>query len=172
MTCPMTKYFCDEVCANVKHRLSTVSEYSVPEDGSLETPYVNFYCRTSIAEAPEVFGQPGNAVVPHLIEDGKEVMLTELIWEYHVSTLDESHITEPPAKVLVGTKQIVFLAEAEPLYLITPMPVILFKPVTESSVRSVFSCPCYYTSKRTDDKGSSSFLFNVDLKTKKGKNTG
>ncbi|GIY17569.1 dynein heavy chain 2, axonemal [Caerostris extrusa] len=36
--------------------LSTVSEYSVPEDGSLET-YVNFIAELPIAEAPEVFGQ-------------------------------------------------------------------------------------------------------------------
>ncbi|GIY61832.1 dynein heavy chain 2, axonemal, partial [Caerostris darwini] len=307
------QYFCDEVCANVKHRLSTVSEFSVPEDGPLET-YVTFIAELPIAEAPEVFGQHSNAVVPHLIEDGKDVlsdlkrikgesfadassdvqvskvitdlklripdlidemaaldilnekpdpyneilvqetrrynillnlvmqslkeleagilgkilmtekleefsemimkmevpaqwqklyptlkplgswindlrlrveqftkwiskgvmpvklwlpgfsaprsvlnatlqttiknsdvMLNELIWEYHVSALDESHITEPPAEgiyirglLLEGAgwdKTNSILAEAEPLYLITPMPVILFKPVTESSVR-------------------------------------
>ncbi|GIY97542.1 hypothetical protein CEXT_800241 [Caerostris extrusa] len=58
-------------------------------------------------------------------------MLNELIWEYHVSALDESHITEPPAVFLV------VLATIHP--------------------------------KEQMIKGSSSFLFNVDLKTKKGK---
>ncbi|GFT64974.1 dynein heavy chain 2, axonemal [Nephila pilipes] len=108
-----------------------------------------------------------------------DVILKELIWEYHVSTLDESHITEAPLEgiyirglLLEGAgwdKTNGILIESEPLHLITTMPVILFKPVIESSVRGVYDCPCYYTSKRTDDKGNSSFLFSVDLRTKKVK---
>ncbi|GIY17567.1 dynein heavy chain 2, axonemal [Caerostris extrusa] len=69
-----------------------------------------------------------NATLQTTIKNS-DVMLTELIWEYHVSALDESHITEPPAEgiyirglLLEGAgwdKTNSILAEAEPLYLIT-----------------------------------------------------
>ncbi|GFT28684.1 dynein heavy chain 2, axonemal [Trichonephila clavipes] len=119
-----------------------------------------------------------NATLQIMVKNS-DVILKELIWEYHVSTLDESHITEAPAEgiyirglLLEGAgwdKTNGILIESEPLHLIATMPVILFKPVTESSVRGVYDCPCYYTSKRVDDKGNSSFLFSVDLRTKRAK---
>ncbi|CAL1298106.1 unnamed protein product, partial [Larinioides sclopetarius] len=341
------QFFCDEICANIKHRLTSVPDYYIPEDGPLET-YVRFIEGLPSLDAPEVFGQHCNAEIPYRVEDAKEildnmmkikgehfavksnesqlakvisdlklrvpdlidemgaldilqerpdyyneilvqetkrynillklvskslneleasifgkiminseleelskvilkmevpeewqkvyptlkplgswiqdlrlrveqftrwisigampvkiwlsgfsspnsvlnatlqttvknsdVMLKELIWEYHVSTLDESHIVEVPIEgiyvrglLLEGAgwdKTNGILIEPEPLHLITTMPVILFKPVIETSVRGVYNCPCYYTSKKTDDKGYTSYLFNVDLKTKKAK---
>ncbi|KAF8783159.1 Dynein heavy chain 2 like protein [Argiope bruennichi] len=341
------QFLCDEVCANIKHRLTSVSDYYVPEDGPLEI-YVRFIEGLPSLDVPEVFGQHCNAEIPYRVEDAKEildnmmkikgepfavksnesqltkvisdvklripdlldemgaldilqerpdsyneilvqetkrynnllnlvsnslneledsifgqvmmtdeleelskvilkmevpeewqklyptlkplgswiqdlrlrveqfakwislgvmpvkiwlsgfsspnsvlnatlqttvknsdVMLKELIWEYQVSTLEESHIIEVPAEgiyvrglLLEGAgwdKTNGILIEPEPLHLITTMPVIHFKPVTETSVRGVYNCPCYYTSKKTNEKGYTSFLFNVDLKTKKAK---
>ncbi|KAG8188595.1 hypothetical protein JTE90_005951 [Oedothorax gibbosus] len=108
-----------------------------------------------------------------------DITIKELIWEHHVSVLDESHITEVPLEgiyvrglLLQGAgwdKTNTFLIDPEPLHLTTNMPVIHFKPVTESSIKGVFNCPCYYTSAKTDQKGNSMFLFCVDLKSKKGK---
>ncbi|XP_054720078.1 dynein axonemal heavy chain 2-like [Uloborus diversus] len=108
-----------------------------------------------------------------------DVAYKDLVWEYHVSTLDETHIRSPPSEGFYAQglflegggwdKRNSLLVEPEPLQLFTAMPVIHFKPVLESSMRGLYSCPCYYMPKRMDESGNSTFLFNVELKTKKSK---
>jgi len=106
------------------------------------------------------------------------VMFKDLQWEYHVSTFDEAHIKEAPIEgiyvrglFLEGAgwdKTNSMLIDPEPLHLITAMPVIHFKPVIESAMRGLYTCPCYYISQRVNE-GGSTYLFSIDFKTKKSK---
>nr|XP_042907190.1 dynein axonemal heavy chain 2 isoform X1 [Parasteatoda tepidariorum]XP_042907240.1 dynein axonemal heavy chain 2 isoform X1 [Parasteatoda tepidariorum] len=108
-----------------------------------------------------------------------DMMIKDLMWEHQVSTLDEKYIFEAPQEgiyirglYLEGAgwdRTNSLLTDPEPLKLITSLPVVHFKPVIESSIRGIYNCPCYYTSKRTDEEGNSLELFSIDLKTKKGK---
>ncbi|GFT28694.1 dynein heavy chain 2, axonemal [Trichonephila clavipes] len=67
------QFFCDEVFGSVKHRLTPVSEYCIPDDGPLET-YVKFIEGLPVSDVPEVFGQHSNAEIPYRIQNAKDIL--------------------------------------------------------------------------------------------------
>jgi hypothetical protein len=58
------------------------------------------------------------------------------------------------------------LCEPQPMELIVPMPIILFKPVENKKrgQKGVYSCPLYLYPVRTGTRERPSFMINVDLK--------
>lgn len=58
------------------------------------------------------------------------------------------------------------LCEPEPMELIVPMPIILFKPVEnkKKSQKGVYVCPLYLYPMRTGTRERPSFMINVDLR--------
>ncbi len=58
------------------------------------------------------------------------------------------------------------LCEPNPMELIVPMPVFLFKPVEnkKKSQKGLYSCPLYIYPHRTGTRERPSFMINVDLK--------
>lgn len=58
------------------------------------------------------------------------------------------------------------LCEANPMELIVPMPVLLFKPVENKKrgAKGIYSCPLYMYPVRTGTRERPSFMINVDLK--------
>lgn len=59
------------------------------------------------------------------------------------------------------------LCEPNPMELIVPMPIMLFKPVEnkKKSQRSIYTCPLYIYPHRTGTRERPSFMINVDLKS-------
>jgi dynein heavy chain len=100
------------------------------------------------------------------------VSVDSLSWEFHVSTLDDSNLIEPPKDgvwvkglFLEGAgwdKKGSHLIEPEPMQLVCPMPTIHFKPVEgrKKSNKGMYTCPCYYYPNR-----AGSFVVPVDLKS-------
>ena len=58
------------------------------------------------------------------------------------------------------------LCEPNPMELIVPMPVFLFKPVEnkKKSSKGLYSCPLYIYPHRTGTRERPSFMVSVDLK--------
>lgn len=58
------------------------------------------------------------------------------------------------------------LCEPEPMELVVPMPIILFRPVEnkKKSQKGIYSCPLYMYPVRTGTRERPSFMINVDLK--------
>lgn len=52
---------------------STVAEYYVPDNGSLEE-YISFIKELPLTDIPEVFGQHHNAEIPHQVETANEML--------------------------------------------------------------------------------------------------
>lgn len=104
------------------------------------------------------------------------VSVDSLSWEFVVSTVDDSNITQQPKDgvwirglFLEGAgwdKKNACLIEAEPMQLVSSMPTIHFKPVEnkKKSGKGVFACPCYYYPNRAGTSGRASFVVAVDLK--------
>jgi dynein heavy chain len=59
------------------------------------------------------------------------------------------------------------LCEPQPMELIVPMPIILFKPMDNKkrAQKGVYSCPLYLYPIRTGTRERPSFMINVDLKS-------
>ena len=59
------------------------------------------------------------------------------------------------------------LCEPNPMELIVPMPIMLFKPVEnkKKSQRNIYTCPLYIYPHRTGTRERPSFMINVDLKS-------
>lgn len=59
------------------------------------------------------------------------------------------------------------LADAKPMELTCPMPVLHFKPVTKQrkAPANMYSCPCYYYPQRKGTVTKDSYQLNVDLKS-------
>ncbi|RKP17872.1 hypothetical protein ROZALSC1DRAFT_23782, partial [Rozella allomycis CSF55] len=100
-----------------------------------------------------------------------------LTWEFSVQqTDDDSHIQGAPKDgiyvqgvYLEGAswdKKANCLKEPRPMELVTPMPVIHFKPVEakKKAVKGVYTCPVYYYPVRTGSEDRPSFVIAVDLK--------
>lgn len=104
------------------------------------------------------------------------VSVDSLSWEFVVSTVDDSNITQQPKDgvwirglFLEGAgwdKKNACLVEAEPMQLVSSMPTIHFKPVEnkKKSGKGVYACPCYYYPNRAGTSGRASFVVAVDLK--------
>ncbi|XP_035208679.1 dynein heavy chain 2, axonemal-like [Stegodyphus dumicola] len=67
------QYFCDEVYANIKFPLSSVSHYYVPEEGPMSS-YVQFIKNLPTVDVPEVFEQHCNAEIPYRIHHAQELL--------------------------------------------------------------------------------------------------
>ncbi|CAI8007748.1 Dynein heavy chain 2, axonemal [Geodia barretti] len=105
------------------------------------------------------------------------VSVDSLSWEFQVSHLDDSNLTEPPKDgvwikglFLEGAgwdKRAGCLVEASPMQLVCPMPTIHFKPAETKrrSAKGIYSCPCYYFPNRSGGSGRPSFVVTVDLKS-------
>lgn len=105
------------------------------------------------------------------------VSIDSLSWEFHVSTLDDSNLTEAPKDgvwvkglYLEGAgwdKKASCLIEANPMELVCPVPTIHFKP-TESkkkSTKGIYSCPVYYYPNRAGNSDRASFVVAADIKS-------
>jgi dynein heavy chain len=105
------------------------------------------------------------------------VSVDSLSWEFLVSTLDDSNITDPP-KDGVWIKGLYLegagwdrrgscLVEPNPMQLVCPMPTINFKPVESRRrhAKGVYSCPCYYYPNRAGTSGRPSFVVACDLRS-------
>ena len=58
------------------------------------------------------------------------------------------------------------LCEPQPMELIVPMPILLFKPVEnkKKAPKGVYACPLYMYPIRTGSRERPSFMISVDLK--------
>jgi len=106
-----------------------------------------------------------------------QVPIDTLSFEFTIINLDEAEITAPPREG-VYVKGLFLegggwdfeagcLTEPEPMELIVPMPIILFKPVENKkrSQKGFYSCPLYMYPVRTGTRERPSFQINVDLRT-------
>lgn len=59
------------------------------------------------------------------------------------------------------------LCEPDPMELIVPMPIMLFKPVENKKkmAKGIYSCPLYIYPTRTGTRERPSFMINVDIKS-------
>ena len=59
------------------------------------------------------------------------------------------------------------LSEPQPMELIVPMPIFLFKPVENKkrAAKGIYSCPLYMYPVRTGTRERPSYMISVDLKT-------
>nr|VZI11206.1 unnamed protein product [Spirometra erinaceieuropaei] len=105
------------------------------------------------------------------------ISVDSLSWDFNVLTIAESNIPNPPkdgvyirALYLEGAgwdMKNSNLIEAQPMMLVSSMPVIHFRPVENKKkvAKSVYVCPCYYYQNRSGAAGKPSFMIGVELKT-------
>ncbi|XP_028285542.1 dynein heavy chain 2, axonemal [Parambassis ranga] len=105
------------------------------------------------------------------------ISVDTLSWEFIVSNVDDSNITDPPKDgvyirglYLEGAgwdKKNICLVEALPMQMVCPMPTIHFKPVEnrKKMAKSMYLCPCYYFPVRTGGADRASFVVSVELKS-------
>ncbi|XP_066581151.1 dynein axonemal heavy chain 2 [Prorops nasuta] len=105
------------------------------------------------------------------------ISIDSLSWQFTVFTIDESTINEPPEEgvyvrstFLEGAgwnMKSAMLIEPAPMQLITPMPVIYFKPVEQAKkkIKGLYACPCYYYPRRSGLQDRPSIVLAVDLKS-------
>ncbi|KAL0040883.1 hypothetical protein WJX79_008591 [Trebouxia sp. C0005] len=104
------------------------------------------------------------------------IPIDSLSFEYSVVNIGERELQQPP-KEGVYVKGMFLegagwdfeegcLCEPNPMELIVPMPVFLFKPVEnkKKSQKGLYSCPLYIYPHRTGTRERPSFMINVDLK--------
>ena len=104
------------------------------------------------------------------------IPIDTLSFEYSVISLEERDISQTP-KEGVYVKGIylegagwdvenVCLMEPQPMELVLPMPIILFKPVEnkKKNLKGIYSCPLFLYPVRTGSRERPSFMINVDLK--------
>uniref|UniRef100_A0A3Q2Z313 Uncharacterized protein n=1 Tax=Hippocampus comes TaxID=109280 RepID=A0A3Q2Z313_HIPCM len=108
-----------------------------------------------------------------------KVSVDTLSWDFTVSSLEESHIQNPPKDgvyvrglYLEGAawdKKATCLVEAEPMQMVCPIPAINFKPVENrkkmAKSEDMYLCPCYYFPVRSGGAGRASFVIAVELKS-------
>lgn len=104
------------------------------------------------------------------------VPIDSLSFEYSIVNLDEKEITTPPKEgvYIKGTFlegagwdwENGCLCEPEPMELIVPMPIMLFKPVEnkKKNQKGVYLCPLYLYPMRTGTRERPSFMIHVDLR--------
>eukprot|EP00062_Callorhinchus_milii_P027237 gi/632990292/ref/XP_007884101.1/ PREDICTED: dynein heavy chain 2, axonemal-like [Callorhinchus milii] len=105
------------------------------------------------------------------------VSVDSLSWEFIVSTVDDNNLLDPPkdgvwvkGMFLEGAgwdKRNACLVDAEPMQLVCGMPTIHFKPVENKKKvgKGMYSCPCYYFSKRAGNSLHTSFVVGIDLRS-------
>eukprot|EP00798_Chlamydomonas_sp_ICE-L_P021926 gene21926-28972_t len=105
------------------------------------------------------------------------VPIDTLSFEYSIVNLDEKEILQAP-KEGVYVKGLFLegagwdfengcLCEPEPMELIVPMPLMLFKPVEnkKKSQKGTYFCPLYFYPVRTGSRERPSFMISVDLRS-------
>jgi dynein heavy chain, axonemal len=105
------------------------------------------------------------------------IAIDTLSFEYSIVNLDEREITQAP-KEGVYIKGMFLegagwdyenscLCEPEPMELIMPMPIVMFKPVENKkrSQKGIYICPLYMYPIRTGTRERPSFMVHVDLKS-------
>lgn len=103
----------------------------------------------------------------------KKIPIDVLTWEFNVSQIDDSLLTEQPHEGGVYIRGLYlegagwrlrqqFLEEPKPMQLVSGMPTIHFRPIepTRRKPKGFYQCPCYYYPIRTG-----SFVIAVDLKS-------
>ncbi|KAJ0006370.1 hypothetical protein NQD34_013643, partial [Periophthalmus magnuspinnatus] len=105
------------------------------------------------------------------------ISVDTLSWEFIVSTVEDSHLLQPPKDgvyirglYLEGAgwdKTNSCLVEAEPMQMVCPIPTIHFKPVErrKKMAKSMYLCPCYYFPVRSGKGGRAAFVVGVELKS-------
>eukprot|EP01107_Rhizomastix_libera_P003543 TRINITY_DN1618_c0_g1_i1.p1 TRINITY_DN1618_c0_g1~~TRINITY_DN1618_c0_g1_i1.p1 ORF type:complete len:3854 (-),score=1122.51 TRINITY_DN1618_c0_g1_i1:31-10566(-) len=71
------KFFCNEALQSPQFRLSQLSTYYIPEDGTLQS-YRDYIATLPIVDKPEAFGQHGNADIASQIQDANSLLSTLL----------------------------------------------------------------------------------------------
>lgn len=104
------------------------------------------------------------------------ISVDTLSWDFVVQTSEESAITALPKEgayiknmTLEGAKWDpgpASLADADPMMLYNPMPIVLFKPVArkKATTDGIYQCPLYLYPLRTGSRERPSFMIWVDLK--------
>ncbi|GIM07381.1 hypothetical protein Vretimale_11536 [Volvox reticuliferus] len=105
------------------------------------------------------------------------VPIDTLSFEFSIINLDEREITAPP-KEGVYIKGLYLegagwdfengcLCEPNPMELIVPMPILLFRPVENKkrTAKGIYVCPLYLYPVRTGTRERPSFMINVDLRS-------
>ncbi|XP_048588102.1 dynein axonemal heavy chain 2 isoform X2 [Nematostella vectensis] len=104
------------------------------------------------------------------------ISVDSLSWEFVVSTVDDSNITQQPKDgvwikglYLEGAgwdKKNACLVEADPMQLVSKIPTIHFKPVEnkKKSGKGMYTCPCYYYPNRAGTSDRASFVVAIELK--------
>lgn len=83
------QYFTEDVLTVSHYRLSSLSTYYVPRDGSLES-YRDFIAMLPNVDRPEVFGQHANADIASLIIETRNMFETLMSLEVQkISEIDE-----------------------------------------------------------------------------------
>ncbi|CAH0554837.1 unnamed protein product [Brassicogethes aeneus] len=107
----------------------------------------------------------------------EEVPIDTLSWEFEVLTVDKNQIqVAPPTGVYIKglylegagwDRKNACLIEPQPMQLVSPMPLINFKPmeVLKKKTRGLYQCPCYYFPIRTGVQFRPAFVVAVDLKS-------
>ncbi|XP_060528447.1 dynein axonemal heavy chain 2 isoform X3 [Cylas formicarius] len=105
-----------------------------------------------------------------------EVPIDTLNWEFEVLAVDEAQIQQPPESGVYvrGTylegagwdRKNGVLIEPQPMQLVSPMPLIHFKPVEQAKKRTkgLYLCPCYYFPIRTGSDNRPAYVVAVDLR--------
>nr|XP_057923809.1 dynein axonemal heavy chain 2 isoform X2 [Doryrhamphus excisus] len=106
-----------------------------------------------------------------------KVSVDTLSWDFTVSSVDDSHIQNPPKDGVyvrglhlegaAWDKKGLCLVEAEPMQMVCPIPAINFKPVEnrKKMAKNIYLCPCYYFPVRSGGAGRASFVIAVELKS-------
>ena len=105
------------------------------------------------------------------------VPIDTLSFEFSIVNLDEKEIMQPPKEGVYVKGTFLegagwdfengCLCEPEPMELIVPMPIMLFKPVEnkKKSQKGIYLCPMYFFPVRTGSRERPSFMINIDLRS-------
>ncbi|XP_061138372.1 dynein axonemal heavy chain 2 [Syngnathus typhle] len=106
-----------------------------------------------------------------------KVSVDTLSWDFTVSSLEDTHIQNPPKDGVyvrglhlegaAWDKKATCLVEAKPMQMVCPIPAINFKPVEnrKKMAKNMYLCPCYYFPIRSGGAGRASFVIAVELKS-------
>ncbi|XP_057654894.1 dynein axonemal heavy chain 2 isoform X2 [Diorhabda carinulata] len=139
LTTYINQYFCDD-CLNVAYfRLSSLSTYYVPRDGSIQS-YLDYITLLPNVDRPEAFGQHPNADITSLISESR--MLFETLMSLQVQAVSgsdkskEERVSELAEDVLLKLPNIIDYEHTEKLMgaTKTPLDVVLLQEIQRYNV--------------------------------------
>jgi dynein heavy chain len=85
----INQYFCDDAVNVDRYRLSSLSTYAIPKDGSLQS-YRDTLQQLPVIDKPEAFGQHANADIASQIEEANNMLTTLLTLQPPATDKDKS----------------------------------------------------------------------------------